>query len=124
MLRMNELIFDDVVEGTTAVYTDAKFYEAMGTPDVFYLAYIATQAGGTSPTLTLTAQMSADGITWGQWGSVITSAATLTAGQKNVGGSSDYTTNGFRNMRVKIELGGSGPSTRLQLWWMGRDFAK
>ncbi len=51
-------------------------------------------------------------------------AVALTGDDKIGSGSDGYLNNGLRFMRLKIVLGGTSPQTRLQLWWVGRDFAK
>ncbi len=125
MLRICELVYDNVVQGTTAVYTDPKWNEKMGTADMVLLSAIASQFSGTSPTLTVTAETSADGIYWGEWaGGPLVNAVALSGTDKVGTGSNGYFNNGLRYMRLKIELGGTDPSTRLQLWWAGRDYTK
>ncbi len=125
MLRTCDLVFDDVVQGTSAVYTDPKWNTPMGVGDVFFLSAIASQFSGTSPTLTVSVQTSGDGVYWGDWaGAPVINAVALTGDDKVGSGSDGYLNNGLRFMRLKIVLGGTSPQTRLQLWWVGRDFAK
>lgn len=124
MLRMSEMVFDDVVQGTTPVYTDPKWNERLAQPDAVALLLVASQSSGTSPTVTVDGETSSDGVNWFAFGSSsIISALALSSTDKTSGESAGYMSNGGKLVRLKITLGGTTPSTRLQIWWTGRDFA-
>lgn len=119
MLRSCDLVFDDVVQSTTAVYTDPKWNQPMGVADTFAVMAIASQASS-GATLTVTPETSPDGVNWFAMADAI-SAYSLSATDKSLK-ASDPTINGTRLVRLKIVLGGTNPSARLQLWFTGRDF--
>lgn len=123
MLRMSELVFDDVVEGTTEVYSNAEKNTKLGVPDVWTLFVVASQVTGTGTSLTIVQQTSPNGVDWYDWATPV-SGQSLTAGSKNVLASGGYAANAVTQVRLKISLAGSGgPGARLQVWVIGRDFA-
>jgi hypothetical protein len=123
MLRTSLEVFNDVIQGTTAVYTNPELNEPMGVADAVFLAAWVAQASGTSPTLTVTAETSVDGVNWGEWaGAPLINALALSTTTKTSGGSNGYFNNGARLMRLKVQLGGADPSALVRLFWIGRDF--
>jgi hypothetical protein len=64
MRSFHTLIFDDVVEGTTAVYSPPGFDDTLGAVDALSLCASASQVTGTSPTLTVQVEQSPDERRW------------------------------------------------------------
>lgn len=67
MLEFSETVFNDTVQGTDPIYSDPCWNEPMGSPDAIFIGYIASQSGGTTPTLSIGFETSLDGHTWGDW---------------------------------------------------------
>jgi hypothetical protein len=123
MLRTAQLVFDDVVQGTSTIYTDPTWNEPMGVADVVSIGYIASQVSGTSVTLTIAVETSPDNVNWfTPGGTPPVDAVSIPANTKTAAGAG-YFNNGSRYTRLAITLGGTTPNARLQVWWNGRDFA-
>lgn len=121
MRTTNEVIYDDNVGGTTAVYTAPEMNDKLGAPNKWYLYAIASQASGTTPTLTVQAEQSVNGRDWAN-----------IAGTAEINGISLSTTartlssvvsqsNGLGLVRFRIQLGGTNPQCRVALHFTGRD---
>lgn len=106
------------------MYTDFSHAEAMGLADVVMVLVMSHQATGTSPTLSVDVETSPDGINWASWlgGTVINAQALSTSALTFLASNPVYFQNGARFMRLKLTLAGTGPSSRLNVYWIGRDF--
>lgn len=51
MLLFNELIFDDLIRGTTEIVTSSKFNALLGRADELAFEFVISEGSGTSPTL-------------------------------------------------------------------------
>ncbi len=124
MLRTSELIFDDVVQGTSDVYTDPKWNEKLGVADVFTVGAIASQAGGTSPTLTVQVEQGPDERRWENRNTTAEiNGVTLSKTAENVETANDGDPAGATRLafvRLRIQLGGTDPQARLKIWVTGR----
>lgn len=109
---------------STPIYTDiSKFARLLGQGDKLALQLLATNVSGTSPTVTVAIEDSADGTNWAPKSTPI-SAQSIGAG---AGGTADvrgYDTDSrplFPLVRLKITLGGSSPSAHVQILAVSRD---
>lgn len=122
-LVSHTLVFDDSIEGTTAVYTSAEHNLVLGAPDRLFVIAFTSQvsvASGT-PTLTLQFEMSPDGRTWlNASGTPEINAQTIsTTDRTTLAGSGSA---GIRFVRFRLQLGGAtSPRARVQVWVTGRD---
>jgi hypothetical protein len=121
MRIFNELVFEGYLNGTSPVYTDPQFDAMLGAAESVVLAALCDQVSGSSPTLTVRSEISADRVHWTTGtqdpeinGASITGGETATV-QKN-GGSA---TPGLAFRRFKIHLGGSSPASRVKLYVTG-----
>jgi hypothetical protein len=122
MRSFHRLVFDAFVEGTTAVYTDPELNLLLAMTDVLEIVVIANQTSGTSPTLTVKSQVSANNRDWVDKedtaeinaASLSTSAQTMAAGKSTAA----EVTTGFS--RLSIALGGTSPKSYLRIYATGR----
>lgn len=112
-------VFDEGISGTsTTWYTPARLNDKLGTADVFAIMAYVTTVSGTSPTLTVQTQHSADGQNWLSVGSA--EISTGIAGNTVYYGQDNYTPVHLAFVRLKINLGGTSPQCRLKLSVTGR----
>lgn len=64
MRRLLLPAFDDVVTGTTPVYSDASLNEQLGRFDQLSIQIVADQVSGTTPTITVAIEHCNDGRNW------------------------------------------------------------
>lgn len=119
------LVFDNVISGTvTTWYSAAEFNRLVGRADFFAVQTYVTNVSGTSPTLTVTSDMSADSQNWVATGVTEISAQAInsvpSASGSNNGQTSSYLA---ANVRFKITLGGTTPACRLKLYVTTRTVA-
>lgn len=123
MRSFHRLVFDDSVEGTTAVYTAPEWNGLLAMTTALEIMAIVTQVGGTTPTLTVASQIGPDNRNWIDRlptpeidaAALSTTAQTIAAGKS----AADEFTSGF--VRMKITLGGTDTlKARVQLFVTGR----
>ncbi len=119
----HQLVFDDTVEGTTAVYTSPEWDDLLATTESVVLAVYATQVAGTSPRLTIKSEFSADQRNWTPTllTPEVNSQPLSTSGPTSVltFASSAGIVTGFR--RLQISLTGTTPRAYLRVFVTGRD---
>ena len=113
--------FNDVINGTTTVYTPTKLNEALGQCDKLSVQAVADQSSGTSPTLKVDVEHSNDQRNWAVKTAAI-GATTIPAGATtslfgNDPGSTP--TGGF--VRLALTLGGTTPAAHVKVTVCGRD---
>jgi hypothetical protein len=124
MRTFHRIVFDDNVDGTTAVYSSPRFDALLGLSDALSLSGYAVSATGSSPTLSVQVEQSPDRQRWtARNGTAEISAASLsttaeTTFQGNDGSPVAATRPGFA--RLKITLGGSTPRAHVKIWVTGR----
>ena len=123
MVVIERLIFDDVIEGTTDVYTDPKLNAELGSPNKFTLVGFASQSSGTSPTLTVQAEVSVgDERYWSNLqGTPEINGTALSTTVRTSFGSTPNIESSTGRMRFRLALGGTAPKSRVQLYFTGRD---
>ena len=116
------LVYDDAVEGTTAVYSDPRHNAELTAADALQIMGVVSQVGGSTPTITVQLEHSADNRNFvNKSGTAEIDAASLsTTALTVVSGYDDgaVPTGGFA--RLRIALGGSSPEARVRLWVTGR----
>jgi hypothetical protein len=124
MLQFNILAFNAVVTGTSPVYSDASLNDRIGEADYLGLHVIATQGAGTSPTVTVQVEHSADGIRWlnKQATAEINAIAVGSLGPPGNMTGEVSGKPGLGRARLRVQLGGTGPSAQVQVFLAGRPF--
>lgn len=119
-------IFDDLIIGAGPWFSGAQFNTALGAADIVVIQACTRAVSGTSPTLTVQAQHSADNQFWINTqalpeinGLSIANETTLVA-QVAAGATSLML---LANLRFQITLGGTSPQCRLKLYATGRSYA-
>ncbi len=127
MKKPNVQVFYDFVYVTTpaAVYTDAKFNDFLGNLDQTAIFAVADAVAGTSPTLNVQLQMSADGRNWvNKNPTAEISAKTIsTTAPTALYGYDAGTSPSAAQGRLAIWLGGTTPSARIKIFVCDRDQA-
>jgi hypothetical protein len=117
-------VYDDAIEGTTAVYTDPRFNAEIASADKLVIMGTVSQVSvtGGTPTITVQLEHSADNRTFvNKSGTAEINAATLSATAITPVSGNDPGTvplGGFA--RLRIVLGGTNPRAKVQLWVTGR----
>lgn len=113
-------VFDDSVAGSLTVwYTSAAHNDVLGSGDVLAVQATVQNLSGTSPSLTVQVEHSADGKDWIGAGSAIIS--TLVANNATYYGSRQAWPALLGFVRLKVSLGGSSPRCRLKLYACSRE---
>ena len=113
-------VFEDRIEGTTAVYTSPEFDDVLASASTLIIVAWATNVSGTSPTLTVALEQSPDRVHWIPAEASQISAESIPP-SPNVPIGGDPATPGTGFGRLKISLGGTTPATNLTLWATGHD---
>lgn len=124
MRKMNILVFDEVVVGTTAVYTSPTFNEQMGSVDRWCIHAIADTVSGSTPILTVQGQHSGDGgVNWKDKSATAEiNGVTLSTSATNSNiGTDAGSTPSAGQLRLKITLGTTSPQAHVKIWFTGRD---
>jgi hypothetical protein len=122
MRLFNILAFDNLIQGTAAIYTDPLIARQLATADRLKYHVYADQVSGTSPTITVQGEESGNGVNWANKAGTaeINAQALNTSGTSIVRGSDTGTTGSTGMVRVRIQLGGTTPVARIRLWVTGR----
>jgi hypothetical protein len=116
------LVFDENIEGTTALYSNPVHNDTLAVTEKVEIFAVADTASGTSPTLTAQIEESPDGIHWQNKNtnaeingvSLSTTANTIAVGR-------DAGTNlGSGLCRLRVALGGTNPKGHVRIWATGR----
>jgi len=123
MRKANERIFDDVVTGTTTVYSSGEFNELLGRHDRISLFLVVDTVSGTSPTITVQLQHSSDERNWvNKNGTPEINALVISPTATTTEAANDATGNyGCHSVRAAITLAGTNPSCRVRLYATLRD---
>ena len=114
--------FDDVVNGTTVVYTTTRLNEVLGQPDRVSLEAVADQSGGTSPTLKVDLEHSNDQRNWAVKSTPIGVTAIPVGATTAIFGADAGTTPTGAFVRLAITLGGTGgPNAHVKIHVCARD---
>jgi hypothetical protein len=117
------LVFDDFVASTTAVYTAAQHNSLLGQFDKMAFQLVADKTSGTSPTVTVAYEHSADQRNWEQKNSPPEiNALSIPAGSttpKTAYETGANPSNAFG--RLKVQLGGTSPEGHIKIWVTARD---
>jgi hypothetical protein len=123
MLSFSQRIFQNYISGTQNVYTDTRFGELLGSVERLTLLGQIRGLTGTSPTLTVQIEHSADRARW------LNQAASPEFSGAIADGSGflvDTANNvpGLNYSRLRIALGGTSPACHLEIYAMGRSPAR
>ena len=109
-------VFDEIITGTgTSWYTSTEFDSLLGSPEALVLLVTTTFVAGTSPTLALTTQHSADGLVF----SDRTAFASVSISNDLTFARHDADL-ALGLARLKINLGGTNPRCRVNVFVTGR----
>lgn len=124
MRSFHTLAFDDVVEGTSAVYSAPSLDSTLGSVESLSICAVASQAGGTSPTLTVQVEQGPDERRWENRNTTAEiDGVSLSKTAENVETANDGDPAGATRLafvRLRIQLGGTNPQARLKIWVTGR----
>jgi hypothetical protein len=122
MQKFNTLVFDESLSGTgTTWYSDADFSDMLGECDSLAIEARTTNVSGTSPTLTVQVEHSADNQNWLSLAGTAEINAQAIANDTAIVpiiGSSSVIPLGF--VRLRVALGGTTPACRLKIYATGR----
>lgn len=123
--KFSQLVFNEAVVGTTAVYTSSEFNEMLARADMLALSFIGDQVSGTTPTAEVRVEHSSDQRNWATKNATaeITATTLVTTGTNVFNGYEPGTipSNGF--VRLKVTLAGTGPVVHAKIYVTGRDRA-
>lgn len=124
MREFNKDVFDEIISGTgNTWYTPASFNDLLGSADFLGIYAATTNVSGTSPTLTVQAQHSADGQNWvNVSGTPELSAVSIASNTGYYGSDNGLAPVLASFVRFQITLGGTSPQCRLKLSVTGRSF--
>ncbi len=116
------LAFDNLIQGTTVIYTDPLLARQLASADQTRMLVVADQVSGTTPAVTVQTEESGDGINWAnKLGTAEINGVTLATSGTTVASGSDTGSTGSSVMtRMRIQLSGSSPAARIRLWLTGR----
>jgi hypothetical protein len=125
MRVFHTVVFDDTVEGTTAVYTGPQHNSILGFPDALSIYGYAAQAAGTSPTITVQVEHGPDERRWiNRNGTAEVNAVSLNAATETPFSGNDLNPAGTTRLgfaRLRVQIGGTGsPKARVKIWVTGR----
>jgi hypothetical protein len=126
MRKYMKTVLNDFVVGTTAVYTDTSYNDALGSVDKIALHVVIDQVSGTSPTLTLALEHSCDGRNWvakNISGADISGQALLATATNSFFASDAGTVPFMGFVRIRVALGGTSPVAHVKVHLTGRDDA-
>ncbi len=117
----NTQVFNDVIVGsTTAALTDPKFDELLASGDSISVQAVADQITGTTPTLTISLEHSGDRRNWSAKTTLVSAVAIGPASTNVALGNDPGTSPMLGFVRLKITLGGTTPTARVQVYACGR----
>jgi hypothetical protein len=115
-------IYDENIEGTTALYTDPTHNGLLGSVEKLSIFAITDTVTGTAPTLTVQIEESGDQVHWTNKiataeinGTSLSTTAVTTAVGRDAG-----TTPSGGFLRLRVSLAGTTPKAHVRLWVTGR----
>lgn len=115
-------VFDDMVYGTTKVYSSTRWNKVLAEPEQLVVQAVADQTGGSSPALTIELEHSTDQINWTRKSTLVT-GSTPAGATTTFFGVDDGSSPGGAFARLAITLSGGTPSAHLTITCCGRDGA-
>lgn len=115
-------IYDENVEGTTALFTDPSHNGLLGSVEKLSIFAITDTVSGTSPTLLVQIEESGDQVHWvNKIGSAeIPATAISTTALTTLVGRDQGTQPSQGFLRLRVVLGGTSPKAHVRLWVTGR----
>lgn len=111
MRSFTEVVFDDIVQGSTSTYSEPRFDALLASADAFALQVVVNQLSAGSPTVTVAIEHGADGRSFaGKSATPEINRATLDPSNPNVLVASDDGSTpsaGAVRVRVQLESGGT-----------------
>jgi len=115
-------IYDENIEGTTALYTDPTHNGLLGSVEKLSIFALTDTVTGTTPTLTVQIEESGDQVHWTNKvataeinGTTLSTTVVTTAVGRDGGNTPSA---GF--LRLRVSLGGTTPKAHVRLWVTGR----
>jgi hypothetical protein len=130
MLRFSERVYDNLISGTQPMYTDVRFCELLGSADVISLAGQIEGVRGSSPTLVIQVEHSADKTRWVNRNTApevslsLTPPTTILPPPASTPMGPVESRTGLPYVRLRMQLSGTTPSGVLRLYIVGRDPAR
>lgn len=122
MRKFHELVFDDAIDGTGAVYTPPRWNGLLAETNQLEVAAVISQVSGTSPTLTIASEISPDDrLFTAKYDVAELNGVALPTNAVVVGTFRDLgtrPTSGYR--RLRLQLGGTTPRAYLRVYATGR----
>ncbi len=122
------LVFDDVISDTASQYTPTRFNRELAEGERYVIQAICDDVTGTSPTITIVYEHSADGRTFiaknGGIGEINTASLAVgaTTNLRSTGFSSGARA-GHGMARLRLALGGTSPKAHVKVWVTLRPYA-
>ena len=113
--------FNDVINGTTTVYTPTKLNEVLGQTDKLSVQAVADQTSGTSPTLKVDIEHSNDQRNWAVKTAAIAATSIPAGATTPLFGNDPGTTPTGGFVRLALTLGGTTPAAHVKVTVCGRD---
>src|SRR4051812_44198546 len=126
MRVFHSLVFDENIEATTNIYTDASWNAQLGLPDKLTIFALTDTVSGTSPTLSVQIEEGPDQVHWqSKLGTATTTAeifsTALSAAANTVAVGRDAgAVPSAAFIRLRIALGGTSPKAHVRVWVTGR----
>lgn len=115
-------IYDENIEGTTALYTDPTHNGLLGSVEKLSIFALTDTVTGTTPTMTVQIEESGDQVHWTNKiataeinATSLSTTAVTTAVGRDAGGTPSA---GF--LRLRVVLGGASPKAHVRIWVTGR----
>lgn len=115
-------VYDENVEGTTALYTDPTHNSMLGSVEKLSIFAITDTVSGTSPTLQVQIEESGDQVHWvNKAGAAeIPATAISAAALTTLVGRDTGATPSQAFLRLRVTLGGTTPKGHVRIWVTGR----
>ncbi len=122
MRAYHTLVFDEMIEGTAAVYSDPSFNGQLASTEKVELAAVVDTVSGTTPTLTVRFQEGPDGIHWrNKNGTAEINGVSISAVPVPLTVGLDSGANqGSGLQRLEVTLAGTTPKAHVRIWATGR----
>lgn len=123
MRVFNLQVFDAIIAGTAGTwYSRSEFDHVLGLAGNHAFQACVSDVRGTSPTLSVASETSADSLNWISSGGPSDISGVSMSNNSSYAGANTLGSNG-PFVRLRITLGGTSPSCRLVLYVTGHDSA-
>jgi len=122
-LLFSQKVYSAGVSGVATVYTDPSLNSALAQAEKYDVQLRLSMATGTSQSVSVTSELSNDGIAWTTKKALIAATPVTAANIVNAYGQDDGVTSstvGGALMRLNISMTGTSPSANVEVWIVGR----